>query len=653
MNSRMTLRRSILLTLSPLVILLTVVGGAGVLFLHRLGGRIDVIFRENYESVVAMQNLKEALERIDSSFQFMLVARGLKDRDERRRLEEKARVAYETNWQRYDAALKEEQNNITIHPTEDDLVERLVTLTARYRNQGSDFYNHASENGAQHHEYYSEGGLYDVFCQIKQVADEILQLNQKEMKIASANASQTATNSMIWLSGGLLIAVLLAGLSAWHTIRTTLWPIRAVTQSALGISAGNLDQVVPALSRDELGQLAEAFNLMARHLRDYRQSQSAQLLRAQQTSQATIDSFPDPVIVVDSEGQVEMANPAARRLLGVIPRREGLHSAAWHPPSPLSDPLTQALRGVQDYLPEGFDKTILLGSNGRERAVLPRIVTIRDPYGRTLGAAVVLQDVTRLRLLDQVKSNLLATASHELKTPLTSIRLIVHLLLEETTGPLTPKQMELLLDARENCERLLDMVNNLLDLARLEQGWRQLDVRPESPESLLRSAAETSRPRAEDKGVDITLDIPTGLPPVAADASRIGHALCNLLDNALTYTDAGGRITLSAAPGPDAVQLTIADTGIGIPPEYLPHVFEKFFRVPGQSRGTGTGLGLAIVREIVTAHGGTITCESHPGVGTSFHLTLPIATDNLDTGYVYGHSGDSQTPLVDEGRHAE
>ena len=123
---------------------------------------------------------------------------------------------------------------------------------------------------------------------------------------------------------------------------------------------------------------------------------------------------------------------------------------------------------------------LLLGTTGRERAVLPHILTIRDPYGITLGAAVLLQDVTRLRLLDQMKSNLVATASHELKTPLTSIRLAVHLLFEEAAGPLTPKQTELLQDARENCERLLAMVNNLLDLARLEQGSKQLDVRPES-----------------------------------------------------------------------------------------------------------------------------------------------------------------------------
>jgi PAS domain S-box-containing protein len=488
--------------------------------------------------------------------------------------------------------------------------------------------------------------LLDLFRRLKTVSNEILRINQENMEQASREAHEAALSSLTWFAAGLAATVVLAGVLAWQTIRIILQPIRAVTHSALGISSGNLDQVVPVLSGDELGQLAEAFNVMARHLRDFRQSQSAQLLRVQRTTQATIDSFPDPVLVIDTEGQVEMANPAARRLLGVVPRQPGSPAAGtWLPPEPLKQPLAEALRGQQDYLPEGFDRTILLGSDGRERAVLPRILTIRDPYGTTLGAAVLLQDVTRLRLLDQVKGNLVSTASHELKTPLTSIRLAVHLLLEEVTGPLTPKQTELLLDARENCERLLAVVNNLLDLARLEQGYRQLAVRPEPPETLLQSAAEVIRPRAQDKGVEVVLDVPPGLPPVAVDAPRMGTALRNLLDNALTYTDAGGRITLSATTGADGVTLSVADTGVGIPPEQLPHVFEKFFRVPGQSRGSGTGLGLAIVHEILVAHGGSITCESQPGVGTTFRLTLPVAAGYLLPGEVCGRlDGERSSP---------
>lgn len=619
--------------LVPVLVVLAVLGWAGVALLLRLGNSASAILRENYDSVIAMERLNEALERIDSAFQFALNGRNDKE------LQQKARQQYEQNWQAYRDALDIERHNITLSD-EGELVRRLEELTEQYHSRGDKFFSESVTGEDLQQAYFGKpDGLLETFHEIKDVSQKIRRLNQDNMEFASAQARRIATHSLVWFVSGLALAIVIAGVSTWYMTRTILVPMQAMTQAALGISAGNLDQIVPYQGADELGQLAQAFNTMAHHLREFRESQSARLLRAQQTIQATIDSFPDPVLVIDQESSVEMANPAARRLLGVVPRQKGqAASGIWRPPDLLREPLTEALQGQRDFLPESFDRAILVGSNGRERAMLPRILTIRDPSGHTLGAAVVLQDVTRLRLLDQVKSNLVATASHELKTPLTSIRLAVHLLLEETVGPLTPKQTELLLDARENCERLLAMVNNLLDLARLETGSRQLDVRPESAESLLQAAADAVHPRADDKGVEIVMENAPGLPPVAVDASRLGHALRNLLDNALTYTDRGGRITLSAGSDSGEVVLSVADTGIGIPPEHVPHVFEKFFRVPGQSRGIGTGLGLAIVHEIVSAHNGTITCDSRPGEGTVFRMRLPRAAAGSPeaTGYVVG-----------------
>jgi signal transduction histidine kinase len=203
------------------------------------------------------------------------------------------------------------------------------------------------------------------------------------------------------------------------------------------------------VSRDEMGQLAEAFNRMSRQLRDYRQSHSARLLRVQRTSQATIDSFPEPVLVVDPRGHVEMANPAAHRLLGIAPPPGQAATYTWLPPAALRQPLDDALGKHRPFLTQAFDQTVTFRYNGEDRAYLPQILPIQDPFGITLGAAVVLNDVTRFRLLDQIKSDLVATVSHELKTPLTSVRLVLHLLLEETVGPLTAKQTELLIDARD------------------------------------------------------------------------------------------------------------------------------------------------------------------------------------------------------------
>jgi signal transduction histidine kinase len=608
-----SLRSRIFLTLAPLLVLLAVLGGAGAWLLYDLGGRIGLILKENYESVVAMERLNEALERIDSSFQFALAGE-----------EDKARGQYQASWKPYLEALDKEEHNITL-PGERELVEQLAELTRQYRDQGDRFYKLPPRDARRHGAYFQEQQLYDTFLKIKDVSGEILLINQQNMKDQARGARQTAADSLLYFGLGLGAAVVLAVLLAWYNSRAILRPITAVTHSAQAIGAGNLDQVVPVLARDELGLLADSFNVMARQLRAYRQSSYDRLLRTQRTGQATIDSFPDPVLVIDPQGAVEMANPAAQRLLGVTPRKEGDLVLPWAAPEPLRAPLEKALLQQQPYRPDGLGQVVVMTLGGQEHFFLPRVLPIADPYGNTLGAAVLLLDVTRFRLLDQVKSDLVATVSHELKTPLTSIRLVVHLLLEETVGPLTPKQAELLLDARDNAERLLTMINNLLDLARLEEGRVRLQRVPESPAALLRSAAEAIRPRAEDKEVAVAVEAADDLPPVAVDAERLGHALRNLVDNALAHTDRGGRITLGAARADGAVVLSVADTGVGIPPEHLPHLFERFSRVPGRSPESGTGLGLAIVREIVTAHGGSITCESRPGEGATFRITLSTA----------------------------
>lgn len=609
---RISFRIRILLALLPLLALMAILGGSAVFLLHRLGDRIDAILRENYDSVRYMERLKESLERIDSSFVFALAGQ-----------EQKAHDQYEQQWPTFEKYLGMEHQNITLKG-ERELADKLSALTELYRKRGNAFYNRPAKDPARHEDYFGQRGLLATFKEIKDIADEILRLNQDNMEQSSQDARIVVSESVTGLIVGLILAAIVGGFFAWRAVETTLRPIRAVIWSAQGIRTGNLDQVVPVLSHDELGDLAKEFNSMARQLRQYRRTDYAKLLRAQRTTQATIDSFPDPVLVVDPDGKAEMANPAAQRLFG-FGARSGDQAAAmpWLPPDTLQVPLKEALQNQRPFLPEEFDQAILLRTDGKDHSFLPHILPIRDPYGHTLGAAVLLQDVTRFRLLDQIKSDLVATASHELKTPLTSIRLAHHLLLEEAVGPLTSKQTELLLDARDNTERLLAVVNNLLDLTRLEHGRGYLDMKPIPPAEVLRSAAETIKHRAEDKGIAMVLNVPDDLPRVTVDAQRLGHALGNLLDNALTYTDRGGKITLSAALLNEQIELAVADTGVGISPEHLPHIFDRFSRIPGQSRGAGTGLGLAIVREIVIAHGGSVTCESEVGKGTTFRIRLP------------------------------
>ncbi len=610
----MSLRYRLWLSFAPPLLLLVALGGGFVYALGVVGNRIEAILRENYRSVDAMNGLNESAERIDSSFQFALAGRP------------GAKAQYDEHWAAYRMHYEVERNNIT-EPGEQELVERLAALTDRYRALGERFFDPHRTTAERAADYFLPDGrmgpLLEAFFQIKQVSGEIRRLNQDSMEAASHNARETASAARWWAALGLLAALAATGAIAWRTGRVILRPVDDLTRSARAVGDGRFDQLVTADTQDEIGELVAAFNRMTAQLRDLRQSHVARLLRAQQASQAAIDAFPDPVLVVDRDGRVEMANPAARRVLGVVPEGDRAGSV-WQPPDRLRAPLDAALRTQQPFLSQSFDQAVTYRTGTEDRTYIPQILPVRDPYGGTLGAAVVLNDVTRFRLLDEFKSDLVATASHELKTPLAGLRLAVHLMLEETVGPLTAKQTELLIDARDNTERLVRIVDHLLALARLEHGRDQLAIGPEDPGQLLRAAADRVQPVLAGKRV--VFEIPDQpLPSVAADPQRLGQVLDNLLVNAATYTDPGGQITLSArAAANGRIELEVRDTGVGIPPQYLAHVFDKFFRIPGQTRGQGTGLGLAIVREIVTTHGGEVVCESEPGKGTTFRLSLPV-----------------------------
>jgi len=261
---------------------------------------------------------------------------------------------------------------------------------------------------------------------------------------------------------------------------------------------------------------------------------------------------------------------------------------------------------------------------GREdRHYLPRILAIGDKLTEFKGAAVILQDVTKFRLLDNAKTNLVGTVSHELKTPLTGLRMAVYLLLERTLGPLTAPQREMLESARDDADRLLRILDSLLDLTRLEAGASALERRQIPVDELLRGIADEARAFISAAGQQLVVREEPGLGKVNVDPSRIRHVFINLLSNASKYSPAGGTITLGAAPAPlGFVRFSVLDEGGGIPPEALPHVFDRFYRVPGQSKA-GAGIGLAIAREIAVAHGGTIGCSSAPGGMTEFHFLVP------------------------------
>jgi signal transduction histidine kinase len=240
---------------------------------------------------------------------------------------------------------------------------------------------------------------------------------------------------------------------------------------------------------------------------------------------------------------------------------------------------------------------------------------------------VILQDVTRLRRFEELKNDLVATVAHEFRTPLTSLRMAIHLCTEQAAGPLTDKQADLLHAAREDCDRLQAMVDDLLDLSRIESGRIELFPLPTAASTLIESAVEEHKADAEAAGVKLSVDLSIPEVRVLADHERIGHVFSNLIGNALRHTPQEGAVRLSAQVSNHGVRFTVADTGKGIPREYQERIFEKFFRVP-DSGPRGTGLGLYIAREIILGHGGEIGVESEPGQGSSFWFRLPSAAEH-------------------------
>jgi NtrC-family two-component system sensor histidine kinase KinB len=592
-----------------------VLGLWAIIMFYRLGGNIDVILRENFTSILAAEGMKEAIERMDSGLLFAVGGRDAHGREQ-----------FEANRPRFLEHMKVEHANITL-PGEGDLAQSVDDLFKQYIEHAEQFFSLPAQPADRRAEVYFRE-LLPTFEKIKQNADQILEINQENMRAMDRRARTNAETSIRLMIGALIASVVLSVAVAVRLSRSILRPINMVTDGAKALARGELDQIVPTASRDELGDLANAFNDMAHTLRDYRQAGTARLLRAQKTAQATIDSFPDPVVVVDLTGSIEQANRAARRLLGVSPAAES--PVPWHPAQPLKNQIGEVLAGQGDYLPVSLEQAISLADSGQERYFLPRVLAIRTESGELLGAAVAMVDVTKFHLLDRLKSDMVSTVSHELKTPLTSVQMAIHLLLEELVGPLTPKQVELLLAARQDSDRILTMINDLLDLTRIEQGRVQLEQTQVPANELLDEAVKRFQPQAQARGLSLNSELHHDKLTVMVDRERIEHVFDNLIMNAIQHTPRGGSVSLGVLADGERARFVVRDTGEGIPQEHAARIFEKFYRVPSTAHTGGAGLGLAIVREIVTAHGGQIEVSSPPGKGATFTFTLPATAAASD-----------------------
>jgi len=606
------LRQKLSLGLGGLLAILLLVSALSVLVLNRYSDALQKFLYENYRSVEYGQHMKDAIDQLDATARDAMAGRVDTS------AVAAARGDFETN-------LENEKNNITLHPQEDQVVATLDQAWQAYRKSHAAAVDPAT-GAADRAQAYRQ--VEQLSGNVKKSAQDLMAINLRNMVVEDGQIRRSAARARTIMYALTGMGVLLAVLFIMVLGRSMLQPLLSLTKSARDIERGNLDLVVQVRSKDEVGQLAEAFNSMAARLREFRRTDRAKLVRTQRTTQLSVNSLPDGIAIIGPDEKIELANDAAQQLFGLRPEM----SLASANTAALADLYRKAVLERRTIQAKGYDSAIQI-FNGQERFFLPTAVPIIDEDRNLAGVTLVLADVTNLRKLDEMKSGLLSVVSHELKTPLTSIRMATHLLLEEKVGTLNEKQQELLIAAREDADRLYQIIENLLDMGRIESGRGLIDMRRMRPNALISESLNDVSAGYRDKGVTLESDVADNAGEVMADPDRIRHVFSNLLNNALAHTPAGGRVRVSAQADGSMVRFSVGDTGKGIPAEHLPRIFERFYRVPTQNGTTtsGAGLGLAIAKDIVEAHGGTISVQSRPGEGSTFSFTLPAVREEVTT----------------------
>ena len=601
-----SLRRKLWLGFGGLLAILVAVSVLSVVVLTRYSRALKQVFRENYDSALYCDAMKASLDELHTRAQRLVWS------DPGATL-----IDPIAEQNRFDDNLGKQLGNVSL-PGEKELTLHLGDLWKEYKSRLAAL----DATGADRKAIYL-ADLLPRYEELKRVARQVADMNMSNMVSVDGKAGRTLIGVrnalLILVVAGIFLAIALVAPVAARILK----PLQQLIGSARRIESGDLDLTVDVTSRDEVGQLAEAFNAMATKLREFRRLDHDKLARSQQTTQMAIDSLPDAVCVIGPGGAVEISNRTAAAHFGLSPGAtvSGL-GLPW-----LSNLHDAVMRDGKAPEPQGYKTAVQLFDEGEERFLLPRAVPMFDDLHRIIGVTVILVDVTRLRHGDELKSAFVSTVSHELRTPLTSVRMTVNMLADPKFGQLNDKQRQLLKAATEDSERLYRIIDNLLNMSRLEAGRARFQFRPMTAAEIVAQAVDPLRRSFADKGVELNLTPHGNGASVMADPTCIGLALTNLLTNALKFTPAGGTVHVATRESDTDVTFTVTDTGPGIPERFVPRLFERFFRIPTENGPAGAGLGLAIAREIVEAHGGHIQFSpANPDrTGSAFSYTLPVA----------------------------
>lgn len=596
----------------------------GVWTFFSLGGVVNLTLEESQATIDLAAALASALERTDDALLLSLTG-----------AEDQARSELATQRQRFEEAY-ERLLPLMHDPEEQEAAAALRRHAAAYRAAGAALAHVAGQPEA--YRVYHEQ-VNPALRRAVGACERIRELNVASMKAAGIQARDEARRATAVMAVLSFAAFGVSTLVCIRLARAVLKPVQEIQACLDAVRQGNFDRRVQVASADELGRLAEGCNRMAETLAEYRSSSLGELLAAKMTLEATLDALPEAVIVVDPAGKIVALNPRARAVLGAtcgdgVSRLEQLPLSADHLTA-----VREALKGRGSTRSRTeFGWTLQVSLDGTPRKLFPTAVPVPEFAPKRFGAVVVLDDVTDMVRLDELRTELVGVASHELKTPLTTLRMSL-LLLAERGDNLTLRQREMLEAAVAGCEELGSTIDELLDLTRIEAGQLVLARERVDLHPLIEKVIRSLRPRFDDAEITLRF-LPDRQPAfVRGDAARLAIVFANLLGNALKYTPRGGTVVVQVQSGQNAggspgglLQIAVTDTGPGIPAEFRERVFEKFFRVehhhPGGSEGVrGTGIGLYLCRQIIGLHGGTIRCEpGDDGRGTRVAIAIPAET---------------------------
>ncbi|MDR6844598.1 ATP-binding protein [Flavobacterium granuli] len=463
--------------------------------------------------------------------------------------------------------------------------------------------------------------------QIRQDIFEIMKLNMFAIKQKSDVAKQTAETANMWIAITGTLCFLIAFNLLVNLPNNIADPIKELTASIKEIANKNYSERVHFMDHNEFGDLAKSFNTMAQKLEEYNSSNLYKLLFEKKRLETLINNMNDPIIGLDNQGLILFVNDEALKIIG-MKSEDVLGKTA------------STLALTNDLMKSLIEKNSANEANIRGQKVLPmkifadgkesyfekeNINITIQPTGEdqmiNIGDVIILRNITPFKELDFAKTNFIATVSHELKTPISSIKLSLQLLENKTTGTINEEQKHLIESIKDDSQRLLKITGELLELSQVETGNIQLNIEKSNPYEIVHYATEAVKMQTDQKQIELLIEADENLPDIKADSEKTAWVLINFLTNAIRYSSENSKITMRLKKDNMQISFAVIDTGKGIDNRYRSKVFDKYFQIPG-SQKTGTGLGLAISKEFIEAQGGTIGVESELGLGSTFYFKL-------------------------------